>query len=72
MSSPETGRWQRKALTEGDRDRPSLVRRAPSTTGYAGGPPPRAGPVPGRSLGQAASNRRPASSQFTTSHHALR
>jgi len=43
MILPGTGRWQREALTEGVLLLAQRLRRAPSTTGSAGGPPPRPG-----------------------------
>ena len=61
-----------QAVTEGaDRANLAFAETPPSTTGCAGGPPP---PLKrGRNFGRyAASKRLPASSQFTTSHHAFR
>jgi phage terminase large subunit-like protein len=40
---PGTGRWQREALTEGGQSSNALGAGAPSTIGFADGPPPRSG-----------------------------
>jgi hypothetical protein len=43
MILPGTGRWQREALTEGVLLLTQRLRRTPSTTRCAAGPPPRSG-----------------------------